>query len=117
MTETGTPDPLIELRKRVSRIAGPLLDEYRQIRLKYLALEETHDAVKNRVEELIGTDKGLEWSGGRVLWSSVSGRRTIDWQAVAKALNAPPDLIGAHTTTSAPSRRFTVKLNEDDSHD
>jgi predicted phage-related endonuclease len=91
-----------------------LLNLYAEARAKYSSAEEAHDALKNRVEELIGNDKGLEWPGGRVLWSSVAGRRTVNWKAVAEELKAPVDLIEAHTEVSAPSRRFTVKLNEDE---
>jgi putative phage-type endonuclease len=90
-----------------------LLSEYTAVRRELNRIGEREDELANQVKERIGTDKGLEFPGGRVLWSSVAGRRTVNWKAVAEELNAPADLIEAHTEVSAPSRRFTVKLNEE----
>jgi len=103
------------VRQATAREAA-LLDEFRELRIRYSGVEEAYDAIENRVKELIGTDKGLDWIGGRVLWGSVSGRRRTNWKAVADALNAPAEVVEAHTEVSAPLRRFTVKLNEDESN-
>jgi len=90
-----------------------LLNEYARIRAQFNQLGEEEDALCNQVKELIGTDKGLEWPGGRVLWGSVAGRRTTDWKRIVEVAGIPQATIDAYTETSAPSRRFTVKLNEE----
>lgn len=42
-------------------------------------------------------------------WRAARDSETVDWKAVAAALNAPADIISAHTTTKPGSRRFLIK--------
>lgn len=80
----------------------------RQRRIK---AEQEECLLGNIVKERIGTDKGLEWDGGRVLWSTVAGRRSVDYKALLAELNPPAEVVERHSRIDMPTRRFTVKLN------
>lgn len=68
------------------------------------------DRVASLLTARIGGLEGFKGGWGTAVWRNQERTRT-DWQAVASALGAPPDLIAAHTTTTA-SRRLDVRLKK-----
>jgi hypothetical protein len=56
-------------------------------------------------------DAGLDNIDGqlyRVNFAQCAAKTTTDWQAIAKRLNASPQLIRAYTKTGKPSTRLNV---------
>ena len=48
----------------------------------------------------------------RVNFAAVAGRTLTDWKTIAERLKASRQMIAAHTTTSEPSTRMTVKARQ-----
>ncbi len=97
----------------------PMDDELAEFALAYAALkadvkarELEIETTGNRIRQLMGNDRWAEGSGIRVLYSEVKGRRTVDWPALCKARNIPPELVAEFTTTGAPTRALTVTPRE-----
>jgi len=60
-------------------------------------------------------DAGLNNIDGqlyRVNFAQCAAKTMTDWQAIAKRLNASPQLIRAYTKTGEPSSRMTVKARQ-----
>jgi histidinol-phosphate/aromatic aminotransferase/cobyric acid decarboxylase-like protein len=60
-------------------------------------------------------DAGLDNIDGqlyRVNFAQCAAKTTTDWQAIAKRLNASPQLIRAYTKTGEASTRMTVKARQ-----
>lgn len=74
------------------------------------AIAELHDAhrcqaaakamvevAKHKLQAAIGEHEGLRGPWGKIYWRNSKPKPQIDWQAVAKAAGATPDLIAQHT--------------------
>jgi histidinol-phosphate/aromatic aminotransferase/cobyric acid decarboxylase-like protein len=60
-------------------------------------------------------DAGLDSIEGqlyRVNFAQCAGRTATNWEAIAAKFKPSPQLIRAHTTTSEPSTRMTVKARQ-----
>lgn len=82
------------------------------LRAEYDKAKVAHDAAvtaleyaKNRIKDAIGNSAGIE---GVATWRQVKGRTTTDWEAVARACNAPPTVIDAYTARKPGHRTFRV---------
>jgi predicted phage-related endonuclease len=73
---------------------------------RYDAAKTSVDVIKNRFRQLIGTAEGIQGDGWKCTWKTPRATTVINWEAVAKELGAPPDLIAKHTSKRANSRRF-----------
>lgn len=64
-----------------------------------------------KIKTFMGENATLIGLDGKPLatWKTAKGSQKTDWKAIAEALAAPPEIIAAHTTTSAGSRRFLIK--------
>lgn len=60
----------------------------------------------------VGDNSGFTGEWGRITYNTVNRKPKTDWEAVARALKAPPDLIAKHTTPAAPSRRFLAQFTD-----
>jgi putative phage-type endonuclease len=69
-----------------------LIAELKTVRADITTLEETEDALKNKLMAAIGEDAGLLSSVGRVTWKRPNGVQT-SWKDVALALAAQQALI------------------------
>lgn len=70
------------------------------------------DDIEEQIKLRIGHRAGITFDGKPVVtWVATRDSLLTDWQAVAQALNPPPELVQQHTTTRAGSRRFAVKEN------
>lgn len=88
------------------------LEDLRLARAAFDAAEAAKEAAELRVKNAIGDCAGLDaGSLGRVTWKKNKDGSKTDWQAVAKALGASPEIIAQHTkqTTGARVLRCTFK--------
>lgn len=60
------------------------LERYKTLYQSHKDLEHDLEIQKNIVKQLIGDDKGIEWEGGHVTYNSVAGRKSTDYEAVAR---------------------------------
>ncbi len=86
------------------------------------AMSEAKQAEKNaashvelnafRLKAAMGEASTLLGPDGKPVatWKKAKDGQKTDWQAVATALHAAPDLVAEHTTTTAGSRRFLLKI-------
>lgn len=91
-------------------ISTPEIDELaRQLaraKAQAKAAEEVEEGLSARFKALIGDASGIVGADWRATWKAAKASRKTDWQAVAKAVGASPELIAAHTNEVPGSRRF-----------
>lgn len=85
--------------------------ELAQIKAQAKELEAKEGLVGMKIKTFMGENATLIGLDGKPLatWKTAKGSLKTDWKAIAEALAAPPEIITAHTTTSAGSRRFLIK--------
>ena len=71
--------------------------------------KKAFELYKTKVQALIGDAAGIEWPGGTVTWKKTQGRRSVDWEAIARKLGATDEDIAAATVVKEGSRRFLLK--------
>jgi len=71
--------------------------------------EEKKQGLRNLICDAIGGAHGIAGECGKVSWSPVEGRTTVDWKAVAKEAGVSDDLIARHTKQGNGYRRFFPK--------
>jgi predicted phage-related endonuclease len=72
--------------------------------------EADYDAAAGRIKLALGDRSALTLNGKTlVTWKAHKPTRRTDWKAVAEVLQAPTDVIAAHTTETPGSRRFLLK--------
>ena len=122
---TDTPPPVTSaadldvLKSRWSQSTGEILragPNVQQIARNYAvavreadAASEKADYLKALLQEAIGPSDGVEADDFRCTWKFAKGSNRTDWEAVARACNASPELIAEHTKQSQGSRRFFFK--------
>jgi predicted phage-related endonuclease len=88
---------------------GALID----VRSAIAALEKQEAELANRIKMAIGEADGLQSTLGKVTWKLSKDAEVVDWQGVAKALNADQSLIKRFTEIRPGTRRFLLpKLNK-----
>lgn len=86
--------------------------ELRAVKAEIKALEEKELIAKNTLKELIGNAEGIRGNGFKVLWKNCKGSLHTDWEAIVRAINPPEQVIQAHTSLTAGSRRFTINFSK-----
>lgn len=89
--------------------ATELAQRYREHRRAREEHEKLEKECQNRLKELIGDAEGIKGQGWFATWKAPKGSLFIDWEAIARALNPPDELIQRHTGLSQPTRRFLFK--------
>jgi putative phage-type endonuclease len=91
---------------------GDLLETYNALRAARAGLADAEldvDQLADKVKLAIGPAAGLALDGKPIVtWKAAKDTQATDWKAVAAALNAPPEIVAAHTITKPGSRRFIV---------
>ena len=100
--ETGA---MLEPTERDLEYAAKLARVKAQIK----ELETHEELLTNIFKERIGENAGIE---GVATWKQARSSEKVDWEAVAKELDAPVKLIERHTTVKEGSRRFLLKFKE-----
>lgn len=73
------------------------------------AAEEEFEAAKQDLQFLIGDADGIHADGiGKVSWKRANGSLKTDWEAVARELGAPDEVVMKHSKSVPGSRRFLV---------
>jgi putative phage-type endonuclease len=82
----------------------------REAKARIAQAEADFEAAAGRIKLALGERSILALDGKTlVTWKAAKPSRRTDWKAVAEALHAPADVIAAHTTETAGSRRFLLK--------
>jgi putative phage-type endonuclease len=112
----GSPSYSEHLSRRFATDDGTMLpatDEARDLVRRYVdakdeadAAEERAELLRQQVQALVGEASGIE---GLCAWRSVKPRAVTDWQQIAAALGATPEVIAQHTRPGKSYRRFTLK--------
>lgn len=82
-------------------------------RAQLKAAEEVEESLSARLKAVIGDAAGIAGPDWSATWKTSKGASKTDWKAVASELNAPAELIAAHTRQASGSRRFLPKFNFD----
>ena len=86
------------------------MTELRAARESLRQAEMREEALADALKLAIGERSGLSIAGQAVVtWKAAKDSTRTDWEAVAAALQPPPELIAVHTVTKPGSRRFIVK--------
>jgi hypothetical protein len=100
----------VGLKKELTKTEYPIIEdseadknalEYLQLDARIKELSERKDALKESLAGLLG----VTTSGIQVKWTTVAGAKTVDKEAVEKALGYLPTIEGKEST------RLSVKLN------
>jgi len=67
------------------------------------------DEAQNHLKHIIAENAGLEGAFGRITWKRSKDTEKVDWESVARALNAPGDVIKRNRSAKPGSRRFLTK--------
>ncbi len=95
-------DELITSDDTVTTLAVALREAKSELKER----ESEVDEIEARLKAIIGHRAGAEGPGYRILWKNNRDSNPVDWQAVAKAMGASPEVIAAHTSTKAGARPF-----------
>ena len=85
------------------------IDELGNLLAQIKTLTAKADAIKKDIKEEASLSGQKKFEGDDYVVTYVeSNVSTVDWKAIAKALNIPAELIAQHTKTSA---RYTVNCD------
>jgi hypothetical protein len=85
------------------------IDELGKLLAQIKTLTSKVDAIKKDIKEEASLSGQKKFEGDDYVVTYVeSNVSTVDWKAIAKALNIPAELIAQHTKTSA---RYTVNCD------
>lgn len=119
--EKRVPPPLTgcdpaTLRALFPRNAAPLRDatdlehdlisRYAQAREVNASGEQVEEELKAALQAAIGDAEGIQCPLGKITWKNNKDGQATDWQAVARALKAPQELVEQHTTAKPGARVF-----------
>lgn len=98
-----------------SVMATPEIEEmvahYRDLKAEEKDAKEQAGAIQSAVCAFLGDAEILTGFDGKPIltWKSAKDSLKVDWEGVARALNAPDELIAEFSAITVGSRRFTVK--------
>jgi putative phage-type endonuclease len=82
----------------------------REAKSRIAQAEADYEEAAERIKLALGERSALTLNGKPlVTWKAAKTTRRTDWKEVAAALNAPAEVIAAHTTETPGSRRFLIK--------
>jgi predicted phage-related endonuclease len=99
------PTANTNLRQATATEADLLAEGFAAYESAKNAEDELKD-VKGRLQGCIGKDEGIYSTLGKVTWKNVKVSPKTDWEALAKSLNPPDELIKEYTSQPAGYRRF-----------
>lgn len=85
-----------------------VVEALRRVRPQFRALEERHDALVNRVKQIMGDASHLETPYGGITWKSNRAGQVTDWKAVASEFR---NLVALHATANPELRRLLSELD------
>jgi putative phage-type endonuclease len=85
------------------------VQSYIEIAQDLKAFEEDQLKAKSYLQSLIGEAAGLQVEGFQCTWKQDKPRKEVDWQAVALASGATPEIIAKFTEEKPGSRRFICR--------
>jgi len=117
----ATKDVTEWLRRRHPRAGGTMLEddsaETARLVRQYAEATEAEKrataakaAARNALMARIGDHRGLVGSWGKVTYANVSNRLVTDWEAIARSLDPPEQVIQQHTAVRPGHRRFDARI-------
>ncbi|MBE0568932.1 MAG: YqaJ viral recombinase family protein [Deltaproteobacteria bacterium] len=94
--------PLIGANEEAEELLLKLFAMRDQVKSDELVLTE----LENKLKALIGEAEGIQGICGKALWRKNKDSEKVDWEAVARSLSAPADLIKANTIIKPGPRVF-----------
>tara|TARA_R100000008_G_scaffold66037_1_gene43027 strand:- start:2565 stop:3509 length:945 start_codon:yes stop_codon:yes gene_type:complete len=100
--------------------AKALVEQYRDTKLKAAQYKDAVDHIARQIKTELEDSSGFEGfeledgSTAKVSWKKAKGSKRVDWQAVARAMGATPEVIAENTKESRGGRRFRVTLKENE---
>ncbi len=127
--DTGKPPPLDGsdaaadyLRAKFPTHRGPMLEgdesteelafAYRRTCEAVRVAEEQKTRLGNLLRERIGEAEGIAGAGWKATWKASKGSKATDWEAVARELGAPAEVVAKFTTERPGARRLLVSVKE-----
>lgn len=92
-----------------------MASELRALREQLEVSEGRESVLVNRLKEAIGTDAGIKGRWGVIRWSERHLSPKVDWEAVARELQAPADIVAKHTSEARVTRAFTTRWTQKES--
>jgi putative phage-type endonuclease len=89
-----------------------LIDAYARQREAREQCEAHEEELKAKLQAAIADADGLYSSIGKITWKAPKASKKTNWEAIAKACNAPAALISEHTEEKPGSRRFLWTPNK-----
>ncbi len=87
-----------------------LCQQLKDMKADAKGLDGRIELLATQIKARMGTAATLIYQGRPIAtWKNNKDSVKTDWQAIAEALSATPELIRAHTTTSASARPFNLK--------
>lgn len=77
-------------------------------RARQKELDARVDELEALVKHAIGEHAGLQGMAAKATWKAAKDSSKTDWESIATALHAAPELIAQHTTVKEGSRRFLL---------
>jgi putative phage-type endonuclease len=98
------------------RVATPeaesLMRKLFEARMAKAKSELEEEAAKNALKAILADAEGMQGNGWKVTWKTTKGSAKTDWEALAKEIGAPQELIQKFTRTTNGSRRFVPTWKE-----
>lgn len=94
-----------------------LVDTFRAVRAQFKAAEELHDALINRLKQVMGTAEGLETPWGRIDWKQNKSGKQVDWQASFIAMQQAVNLFCSNKPELLPLRETLQEIEASNTKD
>jgi putative phage-type endonuclease len=100
--ERARPKDLIATNDDVDKLTF----EYRTALAELSNAERKRDGLKAQLMERIGEHEGIVGEWGKMMWTNMKGRVSIDWETIAREHGATAADIEAHTKVGTGGRTF-----------
>lgn len=84
------------------------VEALRLVRPQFRELEERHDALCNRIKQIMGAASHLETPWGGISWKSNKPSQATDWKSVAQEFR---NLVALHAATNPELKRLVAELD------
>jgi putative phage-type endonuclease len=86
--------------------------ELKEARVQFEEAEGRKRLLENEIKAILRDASCIVGDDFRISWKRTADSTRVNWEAIAQALKAGPELVREHTATSAGFRRFLVTFNE-----
>lgn len=94
-----------------------MVDSLRNARAQFDAAEQQHDALVNRLKQVMGTAEGLETPFGKIDWKQSKGSKAVDWQSAFAQMQQTVNLHCSNRPELLPLREALAEIQESNTRD